>query len=116
MQKRLKDLIPLESNVKVYVPSTRDVTIATDNTVEVEQTLSMLSTFFGGATSYEAFGAWLSTNGQIVKERVTICESYCDQDSLQSYIDGVYDYCLSLKKHLSQEAIALEINGKMYFV
>lgn len=114
--KSLKNCIRLSSQVKIYVPSTIDVDTAIDNEAIVDKTLEFLCNFFGGATASKNYGAWLSASGKVVKEKVTECLSFCDQAKLEEHIDSVYDYCLRLKEHMKQEAIALEVNGELYFV
>lgn len=116
MNKKLKNLISLSCNVRVYVPSTFDVDNPTDTSEFVNATLSLLSNCFGGATQHQAFGAWKSATGSIVKEKVVICESFCNQNDLDEYIETIYDYCLDLKVTLRQESIALEVNNSLYLV
>lgn len=113
---KLKNCIPLRSNVKIYVPSTVNVDQPVENTAWIDSTLSRMSDLFGGATSYACYGAWISREGKLVKERVTICESFCTEMQLELSIDDVYDYCVALKASLSQEAIALEVNGMLHFI
>jgi len=116
MNKKLKNLIVLESNVKIYIPGTINKNENFDNSVFVDNTLKLLSEFFGGSTSYKAVGCWLSQNSGLIKENVTICESYCKEKDLQVNIDKLIDYCEQIKHELNQEAISLEINNKLYFV
>lgn len=42
--------------------------------------------------------------------------AYCSEADLDKYIDNVVEYCEKLKNELKQDAIALELNGKMYFI
>ncbi len=114
--KALKNCIKLSSQVKVYVPSTRNVNEEIENKLYVEETLKFLSSCFGGSTATKALGAWVSNKGDLVTESVTMVFSYARQEELDSNIERIYTYCLSLKEKLSQEAIALEVNGELYFV
>ncbi|MDD4354228.1 MAG: hypothetical protein PHN56_07290 [Candidatus Nanoarchaeia archaeon] len=116
MNKKLKNLIVLESNVKIYIPSTINVNETFDNSLYVDNTLKLLSEYFGGSTSYKAVGCWISQNTGLIKENVTICESYCKELDLQKNISDIIDYCEKLKTELKQEAISLEVNNKLYFV
>jgi hypothetical protein len=102
--------------VAVYVPSTINVTESIDNQAWIDKTLAFLSVKFGGATSSPCLGAWVSTSGELVKESVNLCFAFCDQASLESHIDALYEYCLGMKLELAQEAIALEVNGQLYLV
>jgi hypothetical protein len=116
MKKTLKNLIALESNVKIYVPSTINVNEQTDNSKQVDNVLFQLSGLFGGATSYSALGCWSSPESGLIKERVTICESYCHENVLKASINTVIDLCEQLKIDMKQEAISLEVNNKLYFI
>lgn len=114
--KKLKSLIELSSSVKIYVPSTINVNKQVDNQEQVDNTLSFLSTLFGGATGFNALGCWVSQTEGLVKEQVVVCQAYCNEKQLQGNIELVIDHCEELKGSMDQEAIALEINNKLYFV
>lgn len=114
--KSLKNCVKLRSQVKIYIPSTVDVDRECENAEVVDDTLSFLSKLFGGATCSEALGAWMTSSGKLVKEKVTLCFAFCDQADLMREIDRVYEYCLTVKRDMAQEAIALEVNGELYFI
>ena len=114
--KKLKNLIVLEANVKIYIPGTIEINKTFDNSSFVNDTLKLLSEYFGGSTSFAAVGCWISQNNGLIKENVTICESYCKEIDLKNHIDAIIEYCENLKKELLQENISLEINNKLYFV
>ena len=113
---KLKNLFKLSSKLTIYVPSTVDITKEIDNTAYVNRTAELLSSCFGGATSTTALGYWTSPSSGLVKEKSTIVFSYCSDEQLEKNIEKVVDFCDNLKKELSQDAIALEINGDMYFI
>ena len=114
--KKLKNLIKLSCNVKVYIPSTVEINKATDSTEQVDSCLNLLSSFFGGATSYKAIGCWQSKEQGLIKEKVIICESYCKQDALEKNIDQIINFCENVKEEMKQEAISLEVNNELYFI
>lgn len=114
--KKLKRLIKLSSHVRVFVPSTINVNESTDNTIYVNEVQKSLVECFGGATIYNAFGAWQSLNTGIVNEKITIVESYTTTQILNEKIDTVITLCEKLKNDMHQESIALEINGELYFI
>ena len=114
--KQLKNCIKLSCQVKVYVPSTTDVNKACDSSEWIEKAMNVLSSAFGGATATNALGAWISSQGELVKENVTVVFSYATQPQLETNIESVYEFCLMMKQALSQESIALEVNGEMYLV
>lgn len=114
--KKLKNLVALRHKVTVYVPATVDVDKAVDNSAQVDAAAALLSGLFGGATSSPAVGYWLTASGQLVKENTTIVFAFAAEEALESGIDKVVDFCDNLKTEMAQEAIALEVDGTMYFI
>lgn len=113
---KLQNMFKLSSKVTVYIPSTTDINKTIDNSEYVNQCASLLSECFGGATSTPALGYWMSNTVGLVKENTTMIFAYASESDLQANIEKVIDYCENLKTELSQDAIALEINGEMYFI
>lgn len=52
----------------------------------------------------------------LIKEKTTMVFAYCGDDALKEHIETVINYCEKLKSELTQESIALELNGEMYFI
>lgn len=113
--KQLKALFPLSQKVRLYIPSTINIDEVIDNREQVEQTLKLFGELFGGATSYEAVGAWNGSNGKLVQESVTIVESYANKLESNDIVQ-VIDYAKQLCKNMTQDAIAVEVNGSMGFI
>ena len=113
---KLQACIKLSSKVTVYVPATQGTATATDNSEAVKATASLLASLFGGSTSTPALGYWLSPVSGLVAENTTVVFAYASDSDLQQHIGQVVDYCEELKRSMEQEAIALEINGDMYFI
>lgn len=114
--KKLVNMFKLSSKVIVYVPSTKDINVEVDTSEWVDATATLLSTCFGGATSCEALGYWTSPTQGLVKEKTTQVFAYCTDSDLQGKIENVVTLCEAMKEDLKQDAIALEINGEMYFI
>ena len=117
--KKLQNLIKLSSNVKILVPSTVSVDKSLDDSEfnsEVDKALTFMGKLFGGSTASNALGTWVSDDLGLVREKVKVVESYTTSDDLESHIDSVVDYALSLKSRLQQEAIGLIVNNELYFV
>jgi len=113
---KLKNAFKLSSRITLYVPATINTNKEIDNTKYVDQAASLFSSCFGGSTSTPALGYWLSNTQGLVKEKTTIVFAYCNNNQLEQNIDQVVEFCEGLKTEMSQEAIALEINGEMYFI
>ena len=113
---RLEKLFTLSHKITVYVPATmNDETGAhpIDNMKYVDQIAEILSTTFGGATSSDAIGYWMSSERGLEKENTRIVFAYAET---LDRINIVLDWCEWLKKELRQDAIALEIDQHMYFI
>ncbi len=113
---KLKNCFKLSSKITVYVPATNGVSESTDNTEQVQRTAALLSEAFGGATSTPALGYWMSPVAGLVAENTTVVFAYASDKDLQEQIGRVVDHCEALKAEMGQEAVALEINGEMYFI
>ena len=101
---------------RIYVPSTVDVDRPVDSSAAVSGCLSFLSGLFGGATALRASGAWVSDSAGLVLEDVTICYAYC---GLRAFLRGrraVLSYAKDLRDKMSQDAVSVEIDGRLYFV
>ena len=116
MNKKLINMFKLSSKITVYVPSTKDINIQVDTSEWVDAAATLFSNCFGGATSTETLGYWTSPQVGLVKEKSTMVFAYCTDADLQNHIETVIELCEMMKKELSQDAIALEINGEMYFI
>jgi hypothetical protein len=112
----LTNLIELSSSVAIYIPSTTDVDTTTDTSASLELAQTELSSRFGGSTTLDAVGTWMSPGAGLVKEHVKVVKSYTDEATLKLNIDAIVELAETLKKELSQDAIAIEINNKLYLV
>lgn len=107
---------PLAHKISVYVPATVDVAQEADNGAEVQNTAALLSRLFGGATAQSVKGFWLSDTFGLVSENTVVVYAFASEGDFDAHLTEVIDACHLLKIRMSQEAIALEIDGKMYFV
>jgi len=112
----LLNCFKLSSKVTVYVPATTGINQPIDNSEYVDRVATLLSNCFGGATSTQALGMWVSPSEGLVKERTTPVYAYCNDSDLEEHCEEVVNLCLAIKTELSQDAVALEINGEMYFI
>ncbi len=113
---RLRAHFCLNHKVVVYVPATIDVNHEIDNTKQVHETAALLSRLFGGATSADCKGFWMSNTEGLVKESTTMVFAYAGETELKNGIDEVLDFCEKLKKEMNQEAIGLEVDDQMFFI
>lgn len=113
---RLESLFTLNHKLTVYVPSTVDIDKAIDNTQQVNDTARLLSGCFGGATSSPAVGYWCSPSAGLVQENTTVVFAYAAENALQENLNRIIDWCTALRNSMKQDAVALEIDGQMYFI
>lgn len=116
MNAKLKNIFKLSSKITVYIPSTCDINQSVNTQKYIDACAVLLSESFGGATSCEALGYWVSPSAGLVKERSTMVFAYCSDKDLQDKIENVIDFCEAMKEELKQDAVALELNGEMYFI
>lgn len=114
--KALKFKFDLDNKVAVYVPSTIGVDKVCDTRKQVDETLTKLSGWFGGATATDAIGGWQSESGKLVKEHITIVYAFCTKVQFTEHIDELVEYCEKMRDELGQEAVALEYNGQIAFI
>lgn len=113
---KLQNLFKLSSKVTVIVPATININEEIDNTPYVDRVAKLMSECFGGATATSTLGYWTSPTAGLIKEKSTTVFAYCSESDLQANIDKVIELCETLKEEMAQDAIALEINGEMYFI
>src|SRR3990172_4433137 len=98
--KTLKGLFNLDHNIKIYIPSTVNVDKTIDTSRYIDAGMVLLSKCFGGSTSYEAIGAWQSEEKGLVKEKITIIESYATKKQVTDHSDKIISFCEKMKKNL----------------
>ena len=116
MNERLKAMFCLRSKITVYIPATIEVDRKIDNREYVDRAAALLSECFGGATSTEALGYWMSGSCGLVKENTTLVFAYASEEDLKNNLDKVIDFCEQIKEEMKQESVALELNGEMFFI
>lgn len=108
--------LSLNHTVALFVPSTMDVSQHTDNSTQVQSTLSFLGNLFGGATSSNAEGAWRSEESGLVTEKVTIVRTFVSKKALDTHLDDVLAFAAELKRNMKQEAVAISVDHQLILV
>lgn len=115
----LNDLFSLPHSVSIVVPSTKDVDTVlseVEQSIVVDGVISGLSSLFGGATATKGRGGWISSETKLVTEDVTVVESACTEEALNQHILTVIKMCRTLKDSMTQESIALRVDGKLFLI
>lgn len=102
--------------VVVYIPTTVDVNQEIDPTPYVERAVGLLGERFGGATVREARGVWRSEELGLVGERIIQVGAFCDEEALNEGLGDVTALMGQLKQELRQEAMAIQIDGRLVLV
>ncbi len=113
----LQALVKLSHKVAVFVPTRDTHGIELDKTIAqdtLDSTLTILSNSFGGATASQAIGCWIGVNG-LVKENVVYVFAYAKALD-ETLVNRIIDHCRHIKAQCNQEAIALEVDGELYFL
>lgn len=108
--------LSLNHTLALFVPSTLDVSQVTDNSAQVQSTLSFLGNLFGGATSSNAEGAWRSEESGLVTEQVTIVRTFVSKKALDTHLDDVLGFAADLKRNMKQEAVAISVDHQLILV
>jgi hypothetical protein len=104
----------LANTYALLVPSTINGEIpAPEIQAEVTQlVLEKMVDLFGGATIYDAKGAYKMASGKVVLENIKVVEA--STDSLDN--DAMYSLARYVCDRMTQESVALKINNQLHLV
>lgn len=77
---------------------------------------ALLSECFGGATSTPVRGYWMSEAHGLIAEDNNAVFAYAAQSALDEHLDDVVNFAVRMRDELKQEAVAVELDGTMYFI
>lgn len=109
--------LPME--VAVYVPSTSNVDkeiSATEMKSRVKEVETYLAETFGGFTSSEKVGGYMSGNSGIVTEKVVPVTAFATTESFSKNKSKLVNKMAVWAKKWGQEAMGLEFEGDLYYV
>ena len=112
-------LLPLSpSSFRVFVPSTQGLGGALsllDQTRVVEGMARMLAEMAGGCTAIPAQGFYVSDSGRLVRESVTILQSFLDlsSESVRTELESMSYFLASL---LQQEAVLVQFDQQAFLL
>ena len=82
-----------------------------------DETLTVLSSCFGGGFCHEVTGAWLSeATVELVLEDNVICRSFSTLEQAERGLPRVIDHIRMLGMVLGQEMMALQVDGELRLV
>ena len=103
--------------IGLIIPSTVNVNeVASLETVGkwIKSAKVQFAEIFGGFTSYNAVGGWMSAQG-LVEEPVTVVASFTNDHGLNR-LNEVKAFAAKMGRALSQEAVAVEVDHRLEFV
>lgn len=103
-------------NASVYVPSTTNVSKATDNSEVVKAVRKALSNRFGGATGINAVGSYVDTKGNLINEPVVIVSAFISEDTHNGAMEFVQEIAETICNAMSQECVMFTYDGIGYLV
>jgi len=109
----------LPYELAVYVPSTKDVDksiTASELRARVKLVEKYLAETFGGFTSSEKVGGYLSSKSSIVTEKVIPVTAFATMDDFRKNKSKLINKMSVWAKEWGQEAIGFEFEGDLYYV
>lgn len=109
----------LPYELAVYVPSTKDVDkniTATELRARVKEVEKYLAEIFGGFTSSEKVGGYLSSKSSVVTEKVIPVTSFATMEAFRAKKATLVNKMSVWAKKWGQEAIGFEFEGDLYYV
>ncbi len=108
----------MNHKISVIIPSTVNANeAASSETVNkwVRSAKTQFAELFGGFTSQNAVGGWLSPKHGLIEENVTVVSSFTDDHGL-NHLGEVKAFAAKMGRALSQEAVALEVDHSLQFI
>lgn len=109
----------LPYELAVYVPSTKDVDkniTASELRARVKEVEKYLAEIFGGFTSSEKVGGYLSSKSSVVTEKVIPVTSFATMEAFRAKKATLVNKMSVWAKKWGQEAIGFEFEGDLYYV
>jgi antirestriction protein len=109
----------LPYELAVYVPSTMNVDksiTATELRARVKEVEKYLAETFGGFTSAEKVGGYLSSKSSVITEKVIPVTAFATNDSFTANKSKLVNKLSVWAKKWGQEAIGFEFEGDLYYV
>ena len=113
-----KIAMSLQHRVAIIVPSTVAASQAASKELVRQWVTSAKTKFarlFGGFTSHNACGGWVSEQHGLIEEPVTVVASFTDDDGLE-FIDKVKEFAAQMALAMGQEAVSVEVDNALEFV
>jgi hypothetical protein len=75
-----------------------------------------LSVLFGGCTTTQAVGYWMSDTKGLIAENQTLVYSNTTEEGKTAHLDTVRDFARAICRYMRQEAVTVEVDGELEFI
>ncbi len=106
----------LAHKLEIYIPSTVEANREFKHDDVVKKTLQLFAQEFGGSSSLEIQGCWISRDGKALFEKGTVCFVYCSGGKLDNGKKLLRELAAKMRTALHQEVVAIVIDGTMEFI
>lgn len=114
-----KNVFELEVGLAVYVPSTADVKGSISESEmqgRIHLVKEYLGSTFGGFTSVDTQGGYLSNDKELVEENVVKVTSFATRDTFEKNKKKLVCMIAEWAREWGQEAIGLEMEGNLLYI
>lgn len=109
--------LPVE--MSVYVPSTKDANVPVSKSEllkRVNEVKEYLANLFGGYSSSEVVGGYVSNEGSLIQEDVVKVISFATKKAYEENKQKLINKIANWSTLWSQEAIGFELEGDLYYI
>jgi len=113
------DVYHLPIETAVYVPSTTTGQKQLSNKdfmVRVKETEKEFAEMFGGYSSVQITGGYVTKNGKVIREKVAKVVIFSDAKSMIKHREKVKSFLVNKKGEWEQESLGYEIEGDLYYI
>ena len=119
IKKRLSENFELPVEMAVYVPSTQEANQLINKReyqARIDDVRSFLSNIFGGYSSEEIDGGYVSTEKGLIQEDVTKVVAFATKENLEEKIGNVIEQIKRWCKAWGQESVGFEFEGDLFYI
>lgn len=107
--------LSLTHTVGIFIPSSIDTNQNADTSTQIEAALQFFDNLFGKTANSEAKDIWQNSSHPVT-EQVVIVRTFVSKQALDSNLDAIIEFAVNLKKDISQEAVAIDIDNQLVLV
>lgn len=106
----------LNHKITLYVPIIEPIKKARQMGNYTAKIATSLAGLFGGCTVTKSNGYWVDDTGNLIEDKINLCYSFTDSETLDANRIKVREICESMKTDLQQLEVSLEIDNILMFI